>query len=227
MRIKSKWHDSQIKSINDIASALSFNAWRLTKNSLEDLINEAFVIEKAQVFDVIAEYLCFIIQCTDRLIFNQLNQKDRKTLITQLVKQLSFYYQENKAERISPGDHWKDFLSLYNQRANDYAKFDFQQTEPNYHFYRYFGQKIQQCTTKADEKWIAQQMIEIQGPKAFKQLKTHLDNTFSQVTTISNQKPKKSPTSREIRRKERRAKKELNHVDANQKIQQVTIQPLH
>ena len=53
MRVKSTWHKTQVKTIDDIAGALAFNAWRITKNHLEDLINEAYVIEKEQVFNVI------------------------------------------------------------------------------------------------------------------------------------------------------------------------------
>lgn len=225
MRIKSKWHDSDTKSIEDIATALSFNSWRLTKNSLEDLINEAFTIEKDQVFDVIAEYLCFIIQCTDRLIYKKLDDSDRQTLITAFVKQLSLYYQQNKEERIANGEHWKQFLNLYNQRANDYSAFSFDKGEPDYHFYRYFGDKIKQCTTKADEKWMTQQMIEIQAPKAFRTLKHNFDNTFSAVQTIEADKPPKPPTTREVRRQARRDKKGLTHVDANQKLQEIYAPP--
>lgn len=219
MRIKSKWHDSSIKSVQDIATALSFNTWRLTKNSLEDLINEGFVVEKAQVFDVIAEYACFIIQCTDRLIFDKLSSEKRRELIVNLVKQIAFYYQENKAERIKDGDHWQEFLNIYNQRAQDYSKFGFQNNAPDYHFYRYFGEQIKQATTKADEKWIAQQMIEIQGPKAFLTLKKNLDNTLGAVLSISDDKPEKPPTTREIRRTKRREDKGMSKdIDINERI---------
>jgi len=103
VRVKSKWHKTQIKTIDDIAGALAFNSWRITKNHLEDLINEAFVIEKAQVFDIIAEYLCFLIQCVDRLVFDKLSTKQRQELIIALAKQSADYYQENKQERIGSG----------------------------------------------------------------------------------------------------------------------------
>jgi hypothetical protein len=41
-----------LKTIEDIGGAMAFICWRITKNHLEDLINEGFVIEKEQVFDV-------------------------------------------------------------------------------------------------------------------------------------------------------------------------------
>ena len=46
MRVKSKWHKNQVKTIEDIGGAMAFICWRITKNHLEDLINEGFVIEK-------------------------------------------------------------------------------------------------------------------------------------------------------------------------------------
>ncbi len=218
MRIKSKWHDNQTKSIADISSALAFNTWRLIKNSLEDLINEGFTIEKDQVFGVIAEYACFIIQCIDRLSFKQLSVSQRKQLISKLIKQTALYYQENKSERIGTGKHWQDFVKLYHNRVNDYSEFGFG-SEPDYKFYRYFAHMILQLTTAKDEKWIVQQMIEIQAPKAFKTVKKNLVNTLSAVSNISSDKMLKPPTPRQIRRKQRRKKKRISQkIDINKGI---------
>ncbi len=212
MRIKSKWHDNDTKSIKDISSALAFNIWRLTKNSLEDLINEGFVIQKEQVFGVILEYLCFSIQCVDRLAFDKLNYADRKQMIIELVKQIAIYYQDNKADRIKKGKYWHEFLAEYNTRANDYSRFEFVNNEPDYNFYRYFANKIKQTTTKADEKWIVQQMIEIQAPKAFKIIAQNINNTLMAVSNIDNITPAKAPSTREIRRTKRRESKTLGKI---------------
>ena len=209
MRIKSKWHDSHIKSADDIGGALSFVAWRLTRNALEDLINEDFIIEKAQVFDVIAEYLCFLIQCIDRLIFSILKANDRKIIMKKLIKQCSFYYAENKSERIGEEVHHKEFLKLYNERVEDYSAFNFTEGEPDYSFYRYFAEKIKCAMTKVDEKWIVAQMIEIQAPKAFETIKKSVDNTVMSVHKISAKKIKNAPTTREIRREKRRLAKNM------------------
>ncbi len=209
MRIKSKWHDPNIKSADEIGGALAFTAWRLTRNALEDLINEDFIIEKAQVFNVIAEYLCFLIQCIDRLIFSILKANDRKIIITKLTKQCAFYYAENKSERIGEDTYSKEFLKLYNKRIGDYSAFNFTEGEPDHSFYRYFAEKIKCVMTKADEKWIVAQMIEIQAPKAFRIIKKSVDNTVISVRKISARKIKNVPTTREIRRKKRRLAKKM------------------
>lgn len=212
MRIKSKWHDSSAKSIDDISGALAFILWRLTKNSLEDLINEGFVIEKEQVFAVILEYLCFSIQCIDRLAFTTLKDSDRRQLIITLVKQSAQYYQSNKSERITTGKYWQEFLDAYNERASDYANFNFVDGTPDYSFYRYFADKIKNATTVVDVKWIVQQMIEIQAPKAFRVIKKSFNDNLGAVNKITDDKPKIALTTREIRRQKRRANKNLGTI---------------
>ncbi|MBT3277597.1 hypothetical protein [Candidatus Thioglobus sp.] len=201
MRVKSTWHKNQVKTIDDIAGALAFNSWRITKNQLEDLINEAFVIEKEQVFDVIKEYLCYLIQCVDRLTFDTLDQQKRQELIIALAKQSADYYHENKGERIGPGDHWQEFIQTYNARSQDYSDYEFKDGEPNYLFMRYFAEKIQQAMTAADEKWIVQQMCEIQAPKAFKALNKSVKELVSVQQIVSTaekiqQKKNKVPRSK-------------------------------
>ncbi len=187
MRVKSTWHKTQVKTIDDIAGALAFNAWRITKNHLEDLINEAYVIEKEQVFNVIQEYLCYLIQCVDRLSFNILDAKKRQELVIALAKQSADYYHENKGERIGPGDHWNEFIKTYNARSKDYSDYEFKDGEPNYLFMRYFGEKIQHAMTEVDEKWIIQQMVEIQAPKAFKSIEKSVNDLVSVEQIISKE----------------------------------------
>ncbi|KAA0444602.1 MAG: hypothetical protein FXV79_03015 [Candidatus Thioglobus sp.] len=207
MRIKSKWHKTQVKTIEDIGGAMAFICWRITKNHLEDLINEAFVIEKEQVFGVICEYLCFLIQCVDRLVFKTLSAEQRQELINKIAKQSAFYYQENKSERIGEGNHWKAFISIYNQRSKDYSDYDFSEGEPDYLFLRYFAEKVQKAMTSADEKWIVQQMIEIQAPKAFEKIRQSVDDLISvdKITSKEKQAEKKANKIPRSKRKSTRS----------------------
>lgn len=208
MRVKSTWHKTQTKTIEDIAGALAFNVWRITKNQLEDLINEAFVVEKAQVFDVIVEYLCFLIQCVDRLIYDKFDQAQRRDLIINLVKQVADYYQENKSERITAGDHWQAFIEIYNSRSKDYSGYPFT-TEPSHLAYRYFGKKIQQAMTKVDAKWIIQQMVEIQAPKAFKAIEKSVKDLTEVKKIVSKADKIQTKTN-----KTQRSKRSTTRIDS-------------
>jgi len=209
VRVKSKWHKNQVKTIEDIGGAMAFICWRITKNHLEDLINEGFVIEKEQVFDVIAEYLCFLIQSIDRLVFKTLNTEQRQELINKLAKQSAFYYQENKEDRIGEGNHWKAFVNTYNQRSKDYSDYDFVDNEPDYHFLRYFAEKVKLAMTDVDEKWIVQQMIEIQAPKAFKKLSQSVDDLVSVNSIISKEDQVKKKENKVSRSKRPSTRKDL------------------
>jgi hypothetical protein len=178
MRVKSKWHKSKQKSTDDIGSAMAFNIWRITRNELEDLINEGFVIEKEQLFDVIKTYLFFLIQSTDRLIYSKISNESRHKIMVKLVKQSAQYYHENKFDQIGKGEHWQEFLESFNNQTKVYSSFEFD-NEPSLPFYRYFAHGVKDAMTVKDEKWIVSQMIEIQAPKAFKALNKSVQNLIS------------------------------------------------
>ncbi len=211
MRVKSKWHKTQVKTLEDIGGAMAFICWRITKNHLEDLINEGFVIEKEQVFDVITEYLCFLIQSVDRLVFKKLTTEQRQELIHKLAKQSAFYYQENKTERIGEGNHWKAFINTYNQRSQDYNEYDFVGNEPDYRFLRYFGEKIKLAMTDVDQKWIVQQMVEIQAPKAFKKIAQSVDDLVSVDKIISKEEHAKRKQEKIPRSKRTSTRQDINY----------------
>jgi hypothetical protein len=201
MRIKSKWHNNTKKTLQEMASAVSFSSWRLTKNQLEDLINEGFKVEKTEVFGVIQVYLYFIINCVDRLVFNKLSFAQRQEFITAVVKQCSFYYQENKSERIAAGDYSQEFIDGYNQVSKDYAKAGFTNA-PHYDFLIIFADGVKNVTTKVDEKWIAQQVIEIQAPDCFEDIEKFVNNIVDVQNIISKEEKaamKKNKVSRSQR----------------------------
>ncbi|HIB28523.1 hypothetical protein [Candidatus Thioglobus sp.] len=213
MRVKSTWHKTQVKTIDDIAGALAFNSWRITKNHLTDLINKAYVIEKAQVFDVIREYMCYLIQCVDRLAFDVLDTKKRQELIIAIAKQSADYYQENKQERIGEGDHWQEFIDTYNLRSQDYSDFEFSEGEPNYLFMRYFGEKVQKAMTEVDEKWIIQQIVEIQAPKAFQSIKKSVNDLVSVDKIVSKEELVKRKKNKVPRSKRPSTRQDLTYIN--------------
>jgi hypothetical protein len=116
-----------------------------------------------------------------------LSEHDSTTLDSAIPAWLSDYYQENKEERLGVGKHWQAFIDLYNQRAQDYSEYAFIEGAPSYLFLRYFGEKIQKSLTKVDEKWIVQQMVEIQAPKAFKSIKKSVEQLVSVAEIVSKE----------------------------------------
>lgn len=184
-----------------MASAVAFSSWRLTKNQIEDLINEGFKVEKTEVFAVIKAYLYFIISCVDRLVFDKLSFGQRQEFMIAVVKQCSFYYQENKADRIAEGKYIQEFIDGYNVISKDYAQSGFSNS-PNYDFLIVFAGSVKNATTKVDEKWITQQIIEIQAPDCFEDTQKFVENIVD-VANIITKEEKSAMKKNKISRSKR------------------------
>lgn len=210
MRIKSKWHNNSKKTLQEIASAISFDSWRLTKNQLEDLINEGFKVEKTEVFGVIQVYLYFIINCVDRLTFAKFSFAERQEFMTAVVKQCAHYFQDNKADRIEAGDYYQEFIDGYNSITKEYGKCDFN-SSPDYSFLIIFAGGVKNATTTVDEKWITQQIIEIQAPDTFANVE-HFTKNIVDVTNIISKEEK----SKQIKSKVSRAKRQKTASERSQ-----------
>ena len=142
-------------------------------------------------------------------MFKTLSAEQRQELINKLAKQSAFYYQENKEDRIGEGNHWKAFINTYNQRSKDYSDYDFVGGEPDYNFLRYFAEKVKLAMTDVDEKWIVQQMIEIQAPKAFKKISQSVDDLVSVDSIISKDEQIKQKENKVSRSKRPSTRKDL------------------
>ena len=105
LRIRTHWHDDDAeRSIEEIASAIAFNAWRIAKNMAINLHGEDFVYDNdEQRFGVIVEYLLFQLALTDRIASERLELDDdtRRLLRTSLHMGLVV---DELREEIGPGD---------------------------------------------------------------------------------------------------------------------------
>jgi hypothetical protein len=182
LRLKTKWHNTSGKTLQEMGSALAFSCFRLTKNQLEDLINEKFQVERAELFGIIANYLVFLIGVIDRLSFNKLKSEQRKELLTAVVKQLAFYYAENKNEVYKSNDTTpQDFVNLYNHKSQEYINC----TTVDYNFYKVFAHNISLVAKDADKYWINQQIIEIQAPDSYEEINKAFNNIVKVEQIIS------------------------------------------
>jgi hypothetical protein len=181
MRIKNRWQkNAKPKSLDEIASSTAFICWKLARNGVENLINEKFLLhEKDKLFNVIFEYIAFLVQITDRLMFEKMQQNERQIFITVLVMYLAGHMQENKEDKFGKGDYKRPFIDDINQRFEDYSEFGFEEGEPGFNFLRYFGEKISHLLGEKDEKWVISQMVEIEAPEALEGLTKSLDNLFA------------------------------------------------
>ena len=173
IRIKSSWHDEDSeRSPQEVGGALAFIAWRIALDKAITLHGENFIYENDQQrLKVIAEYLAFAVQIVDRIIHDMTDNEYRVALITALVMKLADHYEDNSIDLLGTGDHRNAFISLFNERSSDYSEFNFTDEGPSYPFMRHLGFEIQQIMgTEHENRWVIDQVMDADGPEAYKQL---------------------------------------------------------
>jgi len=182
VRLKSQWHnENTTRSLDEIAGALAFNAWKLSMDKAINLHGKHFVYTSdRQRLDVISEYLIFLIQIVDRMVHQSLQQEDRQKLISAFAMRLAEHLQENSAELLGAGDYGHDFIALLNRRSEEYSELGFSEDGPGYPFMRHLGYEIQQLMGNSQEnRWVIDQVMDMDAPELYKQMQRTLRNLFS------------------------------------------------
>lgn len=171
LRIKSHWwNDENARSLDEIGGALAFIAWRIAVDKAIALHCERFVYrDDEQRLAVIQEYLIFLIQIADRLSHGQLDETERRTLITAFAKKLVVHVQDNSQDLLGEADYGSPFLQRLNARSEEYAEFQLDDEGPTYPFLRHLGFEIQQLMGHEDEnRWVIDQVMDKDGWDAYK-----------------------------------------------------------
>jgi hypothetical protein len=173
LRIKSHWHNEGAeRSLDDIAGAIAFIAWRIAKDKAINLHGERFVYENDRLrMAVIAEYLYFQVQILDRLAYPKLMDVDRRTLIVQLALKLAGHVQDNSLDLFGPGDYGRSFIEGLNRRSSEYAELNCSDEGPSYPFLRHLGYQIQCLMGEREEnRWVIDQVMDKDGGEIYKQI---------------------------------------------------------
>lgn len=183
LRIKSYWHDEDTdRSLDEIASAAAYIAWRISKEMAINLHGKDFVYESdEQRMGVIIEYLLFQLQIIDRLAHDKLKLEleDRKELVIALAKKMSIHVQDNSEDLFGEGDYVVPFIQKINQRGAEYSEFSFTDNQPSYPFYRHLGSLIQKIMGDSQEnRWVIDQVMDVDGPDINRQIIRSLANLF-------------------------------------------------
>ena len=186
-RIRDRWHNStpeqdhrdvvSEKSSNDQASALAFIIWRHALNGAINLHAEDFRYDSDQQrIRVISELLAFQIQHVDRLTHAFAEQSlvehdSRAQLINQLCAKVADHMQDNLSDIAGQGNYIPPFIALLNERFSDYAEFTYTAHEPGYGALRYLGRQVLEIMgDDQDNRWVIDQIIEIDAPDIIEQL---------------------------------------------------------
>ena len=179
IRIKSHWSNAGTgRALPEIAGALAFIAWRIALDKAINLHCERFVYrDDTQRLGVIQEYLAFLIQVADRLAHAQPATDDeapdrdarRRLLITALARKLIEHVEDNSADLLGPGDYAQAFITLLNQRSDEYAQYQLDAQGPSYAFLRHLGYEVQGLMGGGQEnRWVIDQVMDRDGWDAYR-----------------------------------------------------------
>jgi hypothetical protein len=179
LRIKSHWHrpegDEELvaKSLEDIASALAFIAWRSALDKAKNLHGQDFMyVSDGQRVAVLGEYVIFQVQIADRLAHQRMDDADRHTLIHALAHKLADHMQDNATDLFGPRDYRAAFLERLNERADEYSAFGFTAEGPTYPFLRHLGHKVQAIMGDSQtNRWVIDQVMDADAPEIVARLK--------------------------------------------------------
>ena len=186
IRIKSQWfRDGAAKTPQQNASAMAFITWRIAQNTLKQMRTANFDIEVGpQYFDFTREVLVFLTQVLDRMANEQMDTATRTAFMTALVQRVAEVLQENEdqlmgAPPAGQASHYDRFIDLFNELADHYAEFGYDEQGPDFAFMRYLGHRIEALMPQKDQRWVVDQIIASEVPDAIEMLKRGMQGVLS------------------------------------------------
>ena len=183
-RIKSKWGDSKrVRSPAEIAGAVGMIVWRVATIHVDEIEEAGFVLRDAnQRFAILAEFLIYLVQVADRESYAQYDDQQRAEFVTALALHVAATLADNQQELLGPGDYQRVFVERLNAEIPDYADLNYGEDGPGYRFTRYFGDKVLALVGEEKaNKWVIDQVMEIEAPAATDTLRKSLGNLLRGV----------------------------------------------
>jgi len=182
MRIKSQWFKGdREKTTKEIAGALAFTIWRIADNALKNTRKANFEIAIGpQYFSFLTEFLVFLIQVADRIAYRQLPAEGRFEFTSVLANRVSETLAENQSRLMgdSIAEHKQHFIDKLNQRAGEYADFNYGSDGPEFAFTRYLAFCMREVMDEKDVEWVIDQMMSIEAPEAVEMVEKTMSNLY-------------------------------------------------
>lgn len=178
IRIKTKWHRTKRKgaqptapkTLLELASVVAFNLWKVAQEPFRRMEKEGFrFAQDVQVTGFITEFIAYLSHSVDRLLYGRVSDAERAEFMNALVKHLAQTMAENQEQLLGAGEYRAPFIDIINIRFDQYAECAFSNdTGPSYEFTRLLGEKISDIMTVSDDRWVLEQVMDIEAPQAFK-----------------------------------------------------------
>ena len=187
MRVKSRWFNSERpKTLGEIAGAGAFIVWRIAQQALVNMRRADFEIHPGpKYFDFLSEWLVFLIQIADRIVYERIGAQRRFEFTSALANRVGEILADNRDDLLgaAPGAHRGDssktaFIDLLNLRSIDYADFRFDGTTTDFGFRRYLADQLTHAVGERDSVWVHDQVMEIEVLQAVDLVRKAMANLF-------------------------------------------------
>ncbi|RLA06865.1 MAG: hypothetical protein DRQ51_08065 [Gammaproteobacteria bacterium] len=165
MRLKTNFSKkNKTRCLDDIASHLSASIWKIATDGVLNLENEGFdTTNQLGRLVIICEYAIYCITLLDRKLYYD-DYKNRAELLNSLSKSFAIIYEDNKldfTENKNKQNFQQEFISILNQRLNDYSKFDYdKKSGASFGLKRLFAHNVSLKMGDKDNKWIGDLIID-------------------------------------------------------------------
>jgi len=176
--VKTRWRKKGARTLAERAGVIGTNVWKISSEVFKHMEKEGFRFGSDRlVTDVLAEFMAFMVQLADRAVYGKLSEADRATLIGEVVRHLAATMENNQRDLLGPGEYRKPFIDLLNARFGEYAGFEYAGAAPGYPCLRFFATKVSDAMASGDNKWVVEQMMEIEAPEMVSLVRKLIEQT--------------------------------------------------
>ncbi|MDX1374473.1 MAG: hypothetical protein R3357_02845 [Burkholderiales bacterium] len=178
--VKTRWRKKGPRSLADRAGVIGANVWKLALEFFRHMEKEGFRFGSDRlVTNVLTEFIAFLVQLVDRSVYGRLAEADRATLVAEVVRHLAATMENNQMDLFGPGEYRKPFIDAMNARFNEYAEFEYRDGDPGYACLRYFASRVADAMTEGDNRWVIEQMMDVEAPEMVRLVKKLVEQTVA------------------------------------------------
>jgi hypothetical protein len=177
--VKTRWRKKGERTLADRAGVIGANVWKIALEIFKHMEKEGFRFgSDLLVTDVLAEFIAFLVQLVDRTVYGRLSEADRATLIGEVARHLAATMENNQLDLFGPGEYRKPFIDMLNARFAEYAGFAYSGGEPGSPCVLFFATRVSDAMARGDNKWVVEQMIDIEAPEMTRLARKLVDQTI-------------------------------------------------
>ena len=188
--VKTRWRKKGARTLAERAGVIGANLWKLSIEIFKHMEKEGFRFGSDRlVTGVLTEFIAFVAQLVDRAVYGRLSDAERAALIGEVVGHLAATMENNQRDLLGPGEYRKPFIDALNARFAEYAEFECLGGEPSYACLRYFATRVSDAMAGGDNKWVVEQMMDIEAPEMVRVVRKLIEQTLEAGTPASPPAP--------------------------------------